>query len=303
MRLSQRQIEIFNAVMVYKSTMAAAESLGTSQPTVSRELRELEKHIGFELFNRFGKRLTPTNQAQLLHAVVSRSFVGMEEISRVAVAIKQHNAAHLRIASLPAYAEAFLPLVAERFLKRRKQVHLSIHSLEEVPLRHDLTTQIFDIGLTEGSFDNDDATVELINLGEVVCVLPHHHPLTSKRVLEPKDFEGADFVYFTQEDPYRRKIDQIFEAQGVSRRYCVETTTATGVCSMVASGVGVSIVNPLTAAHYAGKGVVLRRFSISIPYQLNLWRPAKGLRSPFADQFVYVMREVAAEVVKKMENI
>lgn len=302
MRLTQRQIEIFNAVMIYKSTMAAAESLGTSQPTVSRELRELERYIGFELFNRFGKRLTPTNQGQLLHKAVSRSFVGMEEISRVAVAIKQHNATHLRIASLPAYSEAFLPLVAERFLTRRKQVHLSIHSMEEVPLRHDLTTQIFDIGLTEGSFD-DDSTAELINLGEVVCALPCHHPLASKRVLEPNDFEGADFVYFTQEDPYRRKIDQIFEAQGVSRRYCVETTTATGVCSMVASGVGVSIVNPLTAAHYAGKGVLLRRFSISVPYQLNLWRPAKPLRSPYADQFVQVMREVAAEVVTKMETL
>ncbi|MDX0266146.1 LysR family transcriptional regulator [Sinorhizobium meliloti] len=303
MRLGQRQIEIFNAVMIYKSTMAAAESLGTSQPTVSRELRELEKYIGFELFNRFGKRLTPTNQGQLLHKAVSRSFVGMAEISRVAVAIKQHNAAHLRIASLPAYAEAFLPLVAERFRKTRKQVHLSIHSLEEVPLRQELTTQIFDIGLTEGIFDSGEATGGLINLGEVVCVLPQQHPLTYKRVLQPKDFEGADFVYFTQEDPYRRKIDQVFEAEGVSRRYCVETTTATAVCSMVASGVGVSIVNPLTAAHYAGKGVVLRRFSISVPYLLNLWRPAKGLRSSYADQFIYAMREVAAEVVKKMEGI
>ncbi|KWV42308.1 LysR family transcriptional regulator [Rhizobium altiplani] len=303
MRLSQRQIEIFNAVMIYKSTLAAAESLGTSQPTVSREIRELEKYIGFELFNRFGKRLTPTNQAQLLHKVVSRSFVGMQEISRAAVAIKQHNAAHLRIASLPAYAEAFLPLVAERFLKKRRQVHLSIHSLEEVPLQHDLTTQIFDIGLTEGSFDNIDATAEVINLGEVVCVLPCNHPLAAKRILEPRDFEGADFVYFTQEDPYRRRIDQLFEAESVSRRYCVETTTATGVCSMVASGVGVSIVNPLTAAHYAGKGIVLRRFSIPVPYQLNLWRPAKGLRSPYADQFANVMREVALEVVKKMESL
>ncbi|MFB0690332.1 LysR family transcriptional regulator [Agrobacterium pusense] len=303
MRLSQRQIEIFNAVMIYKSMTAAADTLGTSQPTVSRELRELENYIGFELFNRFGKRLSPTNQALLLHSAVSRSFVGMQEISRVALAIKQHNAAQLRIASLPAYAEAFLPLVAERFLKTRSQVHLSIHSLEEIVLRHDLTTQMFDIGLTEGSFETDDASAETINLGEVVCILPSKHPLTSRSILEPKDFQGADFVYFTQEDPYRRKIDQIFEAEGVSRRYCVETTTATGVCSMVASGVGVSIVNPLTASHYAGKGVALRRFSVRVPYHLNLWRPAKGLRSAHADLFVNVMRNVANEVVEKLKDL
>ncbi|MCW0001510.1 LysR family transcriptional regulator [Pararhizobium sp. YC-54] len=303
MKLSQRQIEIFNAVMIYKSATAAAETLGTSQPTVSRELRELEAHIGFELFNRFGKRLTPTNQALLLHSAVSRSFVGMQEISRVALSIKQHNAAHLRIASLPAYAEAYLPRVAERFLKARSQVHLSIHSLEEVVLRHDLTTQMFDIGLTEGSIQTEDATAETISLGEVVCVLPYNHALASKSVLAPRDFEGVDFVYFAQEDPYRRKIDQIFDAEGVSRRYCVETTTATGVCSMVASGVGVSIVNPLTAAHYAAKGVALRRFGVPVPYQVSLWRPAKELRSTHADLFVSVMRQVADEVVSRLRDL
>ncbi|AZO54358.1 LysR family transcriptional regulator [Mesorhizobium sp. M8A.F.Ca.ET.208.01.1.1] len=303
MRLSQRQIEIFNAVMIYKSATAAAEALGTSQPTVSRELRELESYLGFELFNRFGKRLSPTKQALLLHSAVSRSFVGMQEISRVALAIKQHNAAQLRIASLPAYAEAFLPMVVQRFLNNKSQVHLSIHSLEEVQLRHDITTQMFDIGLTEGSLETDDATTETIDVGEVVCVLPCNHPLTSKSVLEPKDFQGADFVYFTQEDPYRRKIDLIFEAEGISRRYCVEATTATGVCSMVASGVGVSIVNPLTASHYAAKGVALRRFSVLVPYQLNLWRPAKTLRSTHADLFVNVMRQVANEVVEKLRSL
>lgn len=301
MRLNQRQIEVFNAIMVHKSVTAAAASLRTSQPTVSRELRDLERQIGFDLFNRFGKRLTPTTQAQLLHSVVARSFVGMEEISRAAAAIKEHNAAQLRIASIPAYAEAFLPIVANRFMKEHGPIHLSVHSLEEVSLRHDLTTHMFDIGLTEGSYDYDDATTERIDLGEVVCVLPAGHRLTSKTSLAPKDFEGVEFVYFTQEDPYRSKLDEIFDKAGVSRRYIVETTTATGVCSMVTAGLGVSIVNPLTAAHYTGRGIVLRKLSIRVPYYLNLWRPAKSLRSTHADQFVQTMHQVAGEITQRLK--
>ncbi|SJM30323.1 hypothetical protein BQ8482_130222 [Mesorhizobium delmotii] len=54
MRLNQRQIEIFNAIMVHKSVTAAAAVLRTSQPTVSRELRELEKQIGFGVWGEFG---------------------------------------------------------------------------------------------------------------------------------------------------------------------------------------------------------------------------------------------------------
>ncbi|WP_434730589.1 LysR family transcriptional regulator [Rhizobium binae] len=301
MRINQRQMEIFNAIMVYKSVTAAATSLRTSQPTVSRELRDLERQIGFDLFNRFGKRLTPTNQAQLLHSVVARSFVGMEEISRVAIAIRGHDGAYLRIACIPAYAEALMPVVVRRFLDSRPRVLLSVHSLEEVPLRHDLTTQMFDVGLTEGSYENDDATTEKIDVGELLCVLPAGHRLAEKNIIQPSDFEGVEFVYFSQEDPYRRKLDDIFDAERISRRFSVETTTATGVCSMVAAGVGVSIVNPFTAAHYCKKGVVLRRLSVRVPYQVTLWRPAEGLRSTHADLFVKVLHEVTATVKQQLK--
>ncbi|MDX1195579.1 LysR family transcriptional regulator [Sinorhizobium medicae] len=303
MRLNQRQVEIFNAIMVHKSVTAAAAFIRTSQPTVSRELRELEKRIGFDLFNRFGKRLTPTSQAQLLHSVVARSFVGLEEISRVATAIKGNNAAHLRIACLPAYAEAFLPDVTYRFKRLRPQVHLTIHSLGEVELRHDLTTQLFDIGLTEGHYDSDDTKVEKMDLGELVCILPQGHPLADKAVIEPKDFNGVDFVYFSQEDPYRRQLDEMFEAAGVTRRYSLETTTATGVCSMVAAGVGVSIVNPLTAAHYARRGLTLRKLSVRIPYHILLWRPSNGLRSAYSAQLVRLLHEVTEEMKQLVKSL
>ena len=87
MKLNQRQIDVFNSVMVNKSITAAAAKLGSSQPTLSREIREIESRLGFDLFLRFGKRLTPTQQAMLLHEVVLRSFVGLDEISRAASAI------------------------------------------------------------------------------------------------------------------------------------------------------------------------------------------------------------------------
>jgi DNA-binding transcriptional LysR family regulator len=295
-RLNQRQIEVFNAIMIHKGVTAAAVALRTSQPTVSRELREMETYIGFDLFHRFGKRLTPTAQAQLLHDVVKRSFVGMDEISRAAIAIGGYNAAHLRIACIPAYAEAFIPLVAKRFMEIRPTAHLVVHSLEESLLHHDLTSQMFDIGLTEGTYEYEGVATQQLDIGEVLCALPAGHRLCAKAVLDPQDFEGVEFVYFSQDDPYRRKLDAIFDAAGVSRRYTVETTTATGVCSMVAAGIGVSIVNPLTAAHYAKRGIELRRMSVRVPYRINLWRPAKGPRSPLADQFILSLREVASEI-------
>ncbi|MBZ7926539.1 LysR family transcriptional regulator [Ensifer adhaerens] len=296
MRLNQRQLEIFNAIMINKSMIAAAAALGTSQPTISRELRDMEQRIGFELFLRFGKRLTPTNQALLLHEVVRRAFVGMEEIGRAASAIRMHNAANCRVATIPAYAEAIIPRVAQRLLKLRPAVHLSLHSLEELSLQHEMATTVFDLGVTEGRFEYQGVVSQRINVGDLVCVLPVGHSLSAKRILEPTDFEDAPFVYFSQDDPYRRKLDDIFFAAGVSRSYAVETTTAASVCSMVSAGVGVSIINPLTAANYVGKGVVLRRFSVGVPYSLAVWRPTRKAGSTAAEKFTSVLKEVALEM-------
>ncbi len=302
MRLNQRQMEIFNAIMINKSMTAAAAALGTSQPTISRELRDMEQRIGFELFLRFGKRLTPTNQALLLHEVVRRAFVGMEEISRAASAIRTHNAANCRVATIPAYAEAILPRVAQRLLKHRPAVHLSLHSLEELSLQHEMATTVFDLGVTEGRFEHQGVISQRIEVGDLVCVLPIGHPLSSKPVLEPADFDSVPFVYFSQDDPYRRKLDDIFFAAGISRSYAVETTTAASVCSMVSAGVGVSIINPLTAANHLGKGVVLRRFSVGVPYALAVWRPARKTGSAVAEKFTAVLKDVANEMRATLQS-
>ncbi len=296
MRLNQRQIEVFNAVMVNKSVTAAAAALGTSQPTISRELREVEQRIGFDLFLRFGKRLTPTNQALLLYEVVRRSFVGMDEISRAASAIRTYSAANFRIATIPAFAESIMPRVAQRLQKSRTAVHLSLHSLEELSLQHEVSTTVFDLGVTEGRFEQQGVISHSIEVGDLVCVLPIGHPLAAKKVLQPTDFNNEPFVYFSQDDPYRRKLDDIFFEAGITRSYAVETTTAASVCSMVSIGLGVSIINPLTAENYIGKGVVLRRLGVSVPYAIVVWRPAKSSRSRLAERVIATLSDVAGEM-------
>lgn len=223
MKLSQRQIEVFHAVMLNKSLTAAAVQLGSSQPTLSREIREIEQRLGFELFQRFGRRLTPTEQAVLLHEVVLRSFVGLDEINRAANAIGTRSAANFRIATIPAYAESIIPKAIRATFRTRPPIHFSIHSHEEPSLLQEMTTQVFDLGLAERFAERKGATVKTILAGDMVCVLPPRHSLARKRLLTPMDFTGQPFIYFGQNDPYRRKLDDIFRSADVIRNYAAET--------------------------------------------------------------------------------
>jgi len=109
MRLSHRQIEAFRAIIESGSVTAAADLLFLTQPSVSRLLADLEAELGFALFARIGRSLTPTPEADALYEEVRRSFVGLQEISRVADDIRQYRSGSLKIAAMPALGLQFLP--------------------------------------------------------------------------------------------------------------------------------------------------------------------------------------------------
>ncbi|WP_084776640.1 LysR family transcriptional regulator [Serratia symbiotica] len=65
-------------------------------------------------------------------------------------------------------------------------------------------------------------------------------------------------------------LDRIVNEQGVDRRLIMEPHNAASVCAMVKAGVGLSIINPLTALDYASSGVHLRPFSIDVPFTVSI---------------------------------
>ena len=86
--LTHRQIEIFRAVMDTGHVTRAAERLGSSQPTVSRELARLEHVLQMVLFERVRGRLRATVRAQALLDEVQRSYIGLDRIAVAAQALR-----------------------------------------------------------------------------------------------------------------------------------------------------------------------------------------------------------------------
>lgn len=296
MSISLRHLEIFHAVMSAGGATQAATLLRTSQPTVSRELKELERLLRFPLFIRKGRHLLPTESALSLHAEVRRSFVGLEEITRAAEAIRSNASAHINVACLPAYSTTLLPAVCQDFLRANPSIRLSIHSFEQAVVANGLATHHYDLGIVEVDPRLEGLTERTIDVGEELCIVPEGHPLAEKKVLEPHDFEGLDFIYFSAEDAYRRNIDTIFQEHGVRRRLRVEATTATSVCALVAQGLGVSIVNPISALHCRGQNIELRRFSIPIRYLVGLYGPTSDERSALSGQFLQLCADALVRI-------
>lgn len=126
----------------------------------------------------------------------------------------------------------------------------------------------------------------LADLAEV-AVLPAGHALASQGPLGLNDFSEQVFVSLADDDPYRAQIDALFAQVGVMRQMRLQTHSAAGVCALVAQGLGVAIVNPMTAAACAGPAMVVRPLTVRIPYKVTLLtplhRPTHRLAAPLTE--------------------
>jgi DNA-binding transcriptional LysR family regulator len=303
MRLTHRQMEIFRAVMGSSHVTRAAESLNTSQPTVSREIARLEQVLGIQLFDRVRGRLRPTVRALALMEEVERSYIGLERIAEAAVTLREFAHGRLALACLPALSHALLPEAVQRFASRHPQAGVSITPQEPPLLDEWLTQQRFDLGLIERREPPRGTSLKLLVQADEVCVLPSGHRLLSRRVVRPSDFAAEPFVSFAPSDPYRQLVDAMFEQHGVRRHLAVETVSAVSVCALVRQKLGLAIVNPLTALELAGPELHIRPLSISIPFHVGLVIPELRAPNPLRDPFVEALEQSAGNLRARLRRL
>ena len=298
-----RHIEIFHAVMTAGNLTEAARLLHTSQPTVSRELARFEKVIGLTLFERTRGRLHPTVQGLRLFEEVQRSWYGLDRIVSAADSLREFRQGELSIVCLPVFSQSFLPALLEPFLARYPDVNLTIVPQESPLLEEWLSAQRHDLGLTETlATPAGTARHELLSLDEV-CVLPAGHRLAEKAVLTPADFQGENYISLSRTDSYRQLLDQLFAEHQVKRRMVVETHSAASICAMVRAGVGISVVNPLTALDYADSGIAIRRFTVSVPFTVSLIKPLHRPASALVDTFSAHLQQGLDTIIDPLERL
>lgn len=300
MTIQHRHIEVFRAIMTSGSLTNAARLLHTSQPTLSRELARLEQLLCYALFTREKGRLQPTANAYTLFEEVQRSYIGLSRIIDTATQLAKQQGATLSVVCQPAFAHALMPSVCSYLQKLVPDIQVSITPQESPLLEEWLSMQRFDIGMTEGQDAPPGTSVTEVLCVDEVCVLPANHPLASKTILSPQDFEGSAFVSLAPEDPYRQQVDQVFEQAGVTRQLQWETASAVSVCSLVSAGLGVAIVNPLTALALQGESMIVRRFSTSIPYQVSVVLPIHRPETPILESVQIALRQFANDIQGKL---
>lgn len=281
-----KQVEAFRAVMLSGSMTAAAESLHTSQPNISRLIAQLERSSGFKLFERVGGRLLPTDEGAAWFADVERAFIGLHSLEKSAQKIRQGGTGQLRIAAVPSLSLTLLPNVIQRFRQENPDAAISIHTNDSPMVAHWAASQFCHVGLA--SYVGEEMPgVRTQKICDVpgVCVFPKGHRLATQVTVKPEDLYGEEFISLSMNDGSRTRVDRAFAADKEYRKLNLETPYAATVCSLVALGLGVSIVSPMVAREYLHRGIETRPFVPQIRFSTYLLLPEDRPQSLLSQRF------------------
>jgi DNA-binding transcriptional LysR family regulator len=291
--LNLRQIEAFKAVIETGTVSRGAERLSISQPAVSKLLQNLEYSTGLSLFARSPGRIVPTAEAMLLYEEIKRTYRGLESLATFVGDIRALHRSTLRIGVMPALSTGFVQDILSGYVEAYPETQVAIHARSTPKIVDWLLAGNLDVGLSSHPLDNPELEQIQLHENPYVCVFPRNHTLGERSSLKPEDLENERFISFSPESDVRTAIDRIFQAAGVRRRLLLEASMAPTICSLVAHGLGVSLINPAYIGGFRDL-IDCRPFAPTIQAAIRILLPRDRPASLVTEAFVTAARSYIA---------
>lgn len=223
---------------------ATAQSLYTSQPGISKQIRLLEDELGVEVFTRSGKHLTHITPAG--EDILKLAGEVLRQVATIKSIAQEHSdpkKGSVSIATTHTQARYVLPSVIKQFMGKYPEV--SLHMNQGTPI------QISEMA-AEGEVDFAIATEALELFGNLVMmpcyrwnrsiVVPKNHPLTSLSAPTLADIAEHPLVTYVFGFTGRSKLDEAFNRQELTPKVVFTATDADVIKTYVRLGLGVGII-------------------------------------------------------------
>ncbi len=223
---------------------ATAQSLYTSQPGISKQIRLLEDELGVEVFARSGKHLTRVTPAgETIIEKAGEILRIVESIKQVAQEFSNEQKGSLSVATTHTQARYALPPVIENFISRYPDVSLHMH--QGTPI------QIAEMA-ADGAVDFAIATEGLELFGDLVmlpcykwnrCIIvSKDHPLANVTNISLEDVANYHIVTYVFGFTGRSKLDEAFMHHGLAPKVVFTATDADVIKTYVRLGLGIGII-------------------------------------------------------------
>ncbi len=289
-RIELRHPRYFLAVAETLHFGRAAEKLAMAQPPLSQQIRNLERSLGYPLFDRTTRGVKLTRVGQFFLERARTTVAKVADDVEMARRLGSGQVGALTVGFAGSVMFTALPKAIRRFRRLHPGVELRLRegsTGEQTPLLLDGT---LDLGFLRDGEANDGLAMETILREPIVAVLPAHHKLAGKSAINPVDLKDEPFVLFARHMgalAYDRTV-ACCEAEGFRPNFVQDAPQWPTVLRLVEAGLGVSLA-PACVARITTPGVIFKRVRSQHWTSIDIGMKTR-LDNPAAEAFLAIVR-------------
>jgi DNA-binding transcriptional LysR family regulator len=235
-KMTLGQLKIFEVVARHLNLTRAAEEIHVSQPSISKQLRLLEREFNMKFHLRTGQGIQLTERGRIFRQRVESILREIDQLRR-SVTLDLKESRNFIVGSTQSPSVSLLPAVLKTLRKTHPEIRPVLRTSDSPNVERMVLRGELEIALVTNFSGNSQLVSEILRTERVMAVIAYTHPLAKKAKLTLKELAKAPFVMRTG-----GRIAKQLELNGLKLNVVMQCESSEVVKSAVQSGVGLGLL-------------------------------------------------------------
>jgi DNA-binding transcriptional LysR family regulator len=244
-----QQLRILKAVAREKNFTKAAEVLYLSQPSLSKQIKTLEKNLDIILINRENNKISLTENGQVFLQYSERILALCEESCRALIDLKNGDRGSLSIGASQTIGTYLMPRILALFAQNYPQIDLKVQVNSTPVIATNILKREIDIAVVGGEIPDKlkkNLTIKHFVDDEINLIIPKSHPFAKKKKINKEDLYYLNFITLNSNSTIGKFIDNLLiqnQIETKQLKVIMQLNSIEGIKTAVSLGLGAAFVS------------------------------------------------------------
>ena len=277
-----QQLRILKAIATEKNFTKAASLLYISQPSLSKQIKLLEKNLDTILINREHKNISLTESGKIFLQYADRILILCEESCRALIDLKNGDRGNLTVGASQTIGTYLMPRILALFAQKYPQINLKVQVDSTRTIATSIIKREIDVALVGGEISNElkkKMTIQTFVSDELCLIVSNSHPFAVKKKIQKEDLYCLNFITLHSNSTIKKFIDKILhqnQIQTKELKTILQLNSIEGIKTAVSLGLGAAFVSSSSIE----KELKLKQIKILEIDKININRPLSIISNP-----------------------
>ena len=244
-----QQLRILKAIANEKNFTKAAAILYLSQPSLSKQIKILEKNLDTLLINRERNQISLTESGKILLQYSERILALCEESCRALMDLKNGDRGNLTVGASQTIGTYLMPRILALFAQNYPQIDLKVQVNSTRIIAKNIINREIDIALVGGEISDDlkkNLKIQPFVYDELSLIISKSHPFAKKKIINKEDLYCLEFITLNSNSTIKKFIDNILIQNHIETKQLktiLQLNSIEAIKTAVSLGLGAAFVS------------------------------------------------------------